>query len=49
MFNPSVSDHLVIDRGREAYVVRTPIKSIMRASYYKDVAAMVLGDTSAEL
>eukprot|EP00794_Sanderia_malayensis_P012124 gene12124-13376_t len=48
MFNPSVSDHLVIDRGREAYIVRTPIKAVKKASYYKDVAAMVLGDTSEE-
>lgn len=48
MFNPCVSDHLVIDRGREAYLVRAPLKAIGKILYYKDVAAMVLGNTAAE-
>ena len=49
MFNPSVSDHLVIDRGRDAYTVKTPMKSIKNVAYYDDIAALVLGDTSCEL
>ena len=49
MFNPSVSDHLVIDRGREAYTVKTPMKAVKDIAYYQDIAALVLGDTSCEL
>ena len=49
MFNPSVFNHLVIERGRDAYTVRTPMKAIKKVAYYEDIAAMILGDTSAEL
>eukprot|EP00795_Rhopilema_esculentum_P008703 gene8703-14724_t len=48
MFNPSVSDHLVIDRGRDAYTVKCPMKATRSIAYYNDIAAMVLGDVSAE-
>ena len=49
MFNPSVYDHLVIERGRDAYTVKTPIKAVQKIVYYHDIAALVLGDTTGEL
>ena len=49
MFNPSVSDHLVIERGRDAYTVKTPMKALKNVVYYHDIAALVLGDTEGEL
>lgn len=48
MFNPSVSDHLVIDRGRDYYVVRLPLKALSMVSLYEDIAAMVTGDQSQQ-
>jgi len=48
MFNPSVVDHLVIERGHNAYTVRTPMKAVKEMVYYHDIAALVLGDTSGE-
>jgi len=44
MFNPNVSDHLVMDRGQEKYIVRAPLKSIASVMFYDDIAAMVVGD-----
>ena len=49
MFNPDVSDHLIIERGREAYSTRTPLKSIKHLIFYYDIAAMVLGETDSRL
>ena len=48
MFNPCVSDHLVIDRGRDQYTIRTPLKALANVTFYDDIAAMVLGDETQE-
>lgn len=48
MFNPCVSDHLVIDRGRDCYVVRLSLKAISRLAFFEDIAAMVTGDISKQ-
>ena len=44
MFHPDVSDHLVMDRGREMYIVHAPLKSISSVSFFEDIAAMVCGE-----
>ena len=48
MFNPDVSDHLVMDRGRDIYIVHAPLKSISRVSYFEDIAAMVCGEVEKQ-
>ena len=49
MFNPCVSDHLVIERGRDAYLIRKPLKAISRLIFFQDIAAMVTGDEQQQL
>ena len=46
MFNPSVSDHLVMDRGRDYYVIRLPLRALSMVTLYEDIAAMVTDDQS---
>merc|ERR1712072_205133 len=48
MFNPCVSDHLVMERGREMYLVRLPLRAIARVALFEDVAAMVSEDLSKQ-
>ena len=48
MFNPCVSDHLVVDRGRDIYLVRLPLRAISRVCLFEDIAAMVAADTSKQ-
>merc|ERR1719427_1898485 len=48
MFNPCVSDHLVMERGRDMYVVRLPLRAIARIALFEDVANMVAGDMTKQ-
>ena len=48
MFNPSVSDHLVMDRGRDAYLVKLPLKAISNVIVFEEIAAMVTDDLSKQ-
>ncbi|XP_065678047.1 nuclear receptor coactivator 7 isoform X3 [Hydra vulgaris] len=41
MFNPDVSDHLVIEHGRQPYIIKLDIKAIRKISFYEDIADMV--------
>ncbi|KAK3725721.1 hypothetical protein QZH41_018908, partial [Actinostola sp. cb2023] len=40
IFNPNVSDPLVMDRGRDSYCIKTPMSAVTSAALYKDIAAM---------
>ena len=42
MFNPDVSDPLVMDRGRDNYCISTPMSAITGAALYNDIAAMAI-------
>ncbi|XP_032219049.2 oxidation resistance protein 1 isoform X2 [Nematostella vectensis] len=44
MFNPNVSDPLVLERGRDTYCITTPMSAITSAAMYKDIAAMAVHD-----
>ena len=44
MFNPNVSDPLVMDRGRDTYCIATPMSAVTSAAMYKDIAAMAIHD-----
>lgn len=44
IFNPNVSDPLVMDRGRDKYCIKTPMNAITSAALYKDIAAMAIHD-----
>lgn len=44
IFNPNVSDPLVMDRGRDCYYIKTPMSAITSAALYKDIAAMAIHD-----
>jgi len=39
MFDPSVSDPLVIEHGADDYHVAAPLDSIMQLTIYEDIAA----------
>ena len=44
MFDPNVSDTLVIEHGPEAYGVIAPMEFIVNASIFNDIAHMRVGD-----
>lgn len=48
MFNPSVSDHLVMDRGRDAYLVKLPLKALSSVIVFEEIAAMVTDDLTKQ-
>lgn len=48
MFNPSVSDHLVVDRGRDAYLVKLPLKAMSSLVVFDEIAAMVTDDLTKQ-
>jgi len=48
MFNPSVSDHLVMERGRDAYLVKLPLKALSTLTVFEEIAAMVTDDVSKQ-
>jgi len=39
MFDPSVSDPLVLEHGPDDYHVATPVESIMQMTIYEDITA----------
>ena len=42
MFDPNVSDPLVIEHGADAYGMMAPMDTIISAAMYHDIAAMKL-------
>lgn len=42
MFDPNVSDPLVIEHGADAYGMIAPMETIISAAMYHDIAAMKL-------
>lgn len=44
MFQPNVSDPLVMDRGIDAYAVTAQMSAITGAAMYHDIAAMAIHD-----
>jgi len=44
MFDPNVSDTLVIERGPESYGVFAPMEFVVNAAIYYDIAHMRVGD-----
>ena len=42
MFDPNVSDPLVIERGADAYGMIAPMETVISAAMYHDIAAMRL-------
>jgi hypothetical protein len=40
MFDPNVSDPLVVDRGAEEYGMIAPMDTVISAAMYHDIAAM---------
>ena len=42
MFDPNVSDPLVIEKGADAYGMIAPMETIISAAIYHDIAAMKL-------
>ena len=48
MFNPSVSDHLVMDRGRDAYLVKLPLTALPSVIVFEEIAAMVTDDLTKQ-
>ena len=47
MFDPNVSDPLVIEHGPESYGVIAPMEFIVNAAIYFDIAHMRVGHTTA--
>jgi hypothetical protein len=45
MFDPNVSDALVIERGAEAYGVIAPMEFVVNAALYPDIAHMRLAES----
>lgn len=45
MFDPNVSDPLVIERGSESYGVIAPMDFVVNAALYYDIAHMKVKDT----
>ena len=45
MFDPNVSDPLVIERGSESYGVIAPMEFVVNAGLYYDIAHMKVKDT----
>jgi hypothetical protein len=46
MFDPNVSDPLVIEHGPESYGVIAPMEFVVNAAIYYDIAHMRVGHTS---
>ncbi|XP_031570809.1 oxidation resistance protein 1-like [Actinia tenebrosa] len=44
IFNPNVSEPLVMDRGRDRYSIKTPMSAVSSAALFKDIAAMAVHD-----
>ena len=44
MFQPNVSDPLVMDRGQDAYCIAAQMSAITSAAMYHDIAAMAIHD-----
>ena len=42
MFDPNVSDTLVIERGADEYGMIAPMETVISAAMYHDIAAMRL-------
>lgn len=47
MFDPNVSDPLVIEHGAESYGVIAPMEFVVNAAIYYDIAHMRVGHTTA--
>lgn len=45
MFDPNVSDPLVIDRGPESYGVIAPMEYVVNIAIYHDIAHMRVGSS----
>ena len=45
MFDPNVSDPLVIEHGAEAYGVIAPVELVVNAALYPDIAHMRVADS----
>lgn len=48
MFDPNVSDALVIEHGAEAYGVIAPVEFVVNAALYPDIAHMRLSDSDGK-
>lgn len=48
MFDPNVSDSLVIEHGAEAYGVIAPMEFVVNAALYPDIAHMRLADSKGQ-
>lgn len=48
MFDPNVSDPLVIEHGAEAYGVIAPMEFVVNAALYPDIAHMRLADSKGQ-
>jgi hypothetical protein len=48
MFDPNVSDTLVIEHGAEAYGVIAPMEFVVNAALYPDIAHMRLADSKGQ-
>ena len=46
MFDPNVSDSLVIEHGADAYGMIAPMETVISAAMYHDIAAMRLKGAS---
>ena len=49
MFNPDISDHLVMEHGTDPYMLQLDIKAIRRLSFYEDIADMVADNLKMQL
>lgn len=49
MFDPNVSDQLVIEHGAEAYGVIAPMEFVVNAAIYHDIAHMRVAHTQNNL
>lgn len=47
MFDPNVSDPLVIEHGPESYGVIAPMEFVVNAAIYHDIAHMRVGQSGA--
>lgn len=48
MFDPNVSDPLVIEHGPESYGVIAPLEFVVNAAIYYDIAHMRVGNSTSE-
>ena len=49
MFDPNVSDQLVIEHGAESYGVIAPMEFVVNAAIYHDIAHMRVAHTQHNL